>query len=128
MWDLTLLAQEAVNDVAASDHPVAQLFERIDSGDAFVVVIVSISCVTAVLITLITSMAALFRTLRFGRMRSQLIQSMLDRGLAPDEISQLVALTHVPDGKNCRTSEPAHVPSQVVASSGIPPAKPITAR
>ena len=41
MWDLTLLAQEAVNDVAASDHPVAQLFERIDSGDAFVVVIVS---------------------------------------------------------------------------------------
>jgi len=114
-----LLAQE----VAAPVHPLADWMSRLEGDKVFVITLVAICCATGIATALITSVTHLVQTLRMGKLKSQLIHSLMDRGYSPADIRELVSLADAPNG----LAQSVKSVTEHVRRPGfdVPPAKPL---
>jgi hypothetical protein len=86
MQGIELLAQMAAN----TPDKWAEVFFGLDQGQRFVVLIVAIGCVTGVICTVVGCVTGAVSSINKNRLDADLKRDMLDRGMAADEIAQVI--------------------------------------
>ena len=65
-------------------------FFGLDADERFVVILVVVSCVTAIIITLFCVALGVWNSVKNKQIEADLKQDMLDRGLSAEEIEQVI--------------------------------------
>lgn len=72
-------------------------FLGLEQDQRFVVVLVAIGCTTAVVITLVAIIAGVTSGIHRRRHEVEFKREMLDRGMSPEEIAQVIESTPLPE-------------------------------
>ena len=79
-----------MSPAAAALLSFASFFDGFDAGQKFVLVLVAISCVTAVLITGMIAFAAAWANIRENESKNELTRDLLDQGKTAEEIERIL--------------------------------------
>jgi len=87
---LTIAQSDAVSGLR-------DLFPGIGGDGQFVIVLVIAGCVTAIVITLICTIAGTIRKVRRDRLNDELKREMVERGMSAEEIVQVIEADTLPE-------------------------------
>ena len=86
---MPLFAQEAVSQA----DPWMQTFFGLDQEKRFVLLLVTIGCVTGVICTVVGCVSGAASSIHRRRLDHDLKQDLLDRGMTADEVAQVVEVS-----------------------------------
>ena len=73
--------------------PLTGLFSNLDPDHRFVLIIIGISCFTAICIILGGIVSGIWGSIRVKQIEADLKRDMLDRGMSAEEIQQVIEAT-----------------------------------
>lgn len=82
-----LFAQQSVED------PWANAFMGLGGDERFIVLLVAIGCGTAVIIAVTAIVAGVYTSVTRRRAEMELKQDLLDRGISPEEVVEVIEAT-----------------------------------